>query len=266
MQVNQSMSYSLRSKFGDLSLARGTYVIGRSRAAHLVIDDARVSRKHASVSADENGLTVRDLGSHNGVHVNGRRVSEANLKVGDRILIGEHDIEVVAVSAAPKVTGFAPTVALAAAPAAEEDGAWVTRRADALEMMASAAETALKGGRTAVAERMLQGPLKGGLKRAQLGEAIPADRAARMATLALGLASALKKPEWVHYVLELYTGLKSSCGETVAQALQATIVEVPSLSKPTVRGYLTVLRALPPEPATRSLIMKLEEIERSAKA
>ena len=64
-------------------------VLGRSREADIVLDDANVSRKHAEVRPSGGSWTVRDLGSTNGVKVNGRRIDGAqSLKPGDVIEIG----------------------------------------------------------------------------------------------------------------------------------------------------------------------------------
>jgi pSer/pThr/pTyr-binding forkhead associated (FHA) protein len=62
--------------------------IGRSRECDVVIDDANVSRKHAEVRRTIEGWAVVDLGSTNGVKVNGRRVHEAVLSPGDKIALG----------------------------------------------------------------------------------------------------------------------------------------------------------------------------------
>jgi pSer/pThr/pTyr-binding forkhead associated (FHA) protein len=53
-----------------------------------VIDDPNVSRRHAEVRRDGDGWVVSDLGSTNGVKVNGRRVEEAPLAEGDEITLG----------------------------------------------------------------------------------------------------------------------------------------------------------------------------------
>jgi Protein of unknown function (DUF3662)/FHA domain len=63
--------------------------IGRSREADIVLDDANVSRKHAEVRPSGGSWIVRDLGSTNGVKVNGRRIQgPQSLKVGDVIELG----------------------------------------------------------------------------------------------------------------------------------------------------------------------------------
>jgi predicted component of type VI protein secretion system len=68
-------------------------VIGRSRECDVVLADANVSRRHAEIRPSAAGWTVADLGSTNGVLVNGHRVSGAEvLRPGDRIALGTADI------------------------------------------------------------------------------------------------------------------------------------------------------------------------------
>ena len=69
-------------------LAATGAVIGRSRDCDVVLADSNVSRRHARIAFGE-GWTIEDLGSTNGVHVNGRRVTGAEpLAPGDRLDIG----------------------------------------------------------------------------------------------------------------------------------------------------------------------------------
>jgi hypothetical protein len=64
-------------------------VIGRSREADVVIDDPNVSRRHAEVRPSGGSWIVRDLGSTNGVKVNGRRIQgPQSLKPGDELVLG----------------------------------------------------------------------------------------------------------------------------------------------------------------------------------
>ena len=66
--------------------------IGRSLAADLRFDDATVSRRHALVVSQAEGVRVLDDRSLNGVYVNGERVEWAGLTDGDEITIGRHAI------------------------------------------------------------------------------------------------------------------------------------------------------------------------------
>ncbi len=64
-------------------------MLGRSRECDVTVDDANVSRKHAEVRPSGGKWIVRDLGSTNGIKVNGRRVEGAqSLKPGDVIEMG----------------------------------------------------------------------------------------------------------------------------------------------------------------------------------
>lgn len=64
-------------------------VIGRSRDCDIVLEDAGVSRRHAEIRPSGQGWAVQDLGSTNGVLVNGRALQGiAELTAGDRIEIG----------------------------------------------------------------------------------------------------------------------------------------------------------------------------------
>jgi Protein of unknown function (DUF3662)/FHA domain len=67
-------------------------VIGRSRECDVVLSDPNVSRRHAELRRDENGWHAVDLGSTNGVKVNGRRVDQVVLRDGDRITVGVSDL------------------------------------------------------------------------------------------------------------------------------------------------------------------------------
>jgi pSer/pThr/pTyr-binding forkhead associated (FHA) protein len=66
--------------------------IGRSLAADVRFDDATVSRRHALVVSQAEGVRVLDDRSLNGVYVNGERVEWAGLNDCDEITIGRHAI------------------------------------------------------------------------------------------------------------------------------------------------------------------------------
>lgn len=72
--------------------------IGRGADNDLVLDDPRVSRRHARIQAREGRLVVTDLASANGVWLGGKRVTEAVLGPGDRVELGGAFLEVGGVS------------------------------------------------------------------------------------------------------------------------------------------------------------------------
>ena len=66
--------------------------IGRSLSADLRFEDPTVSRRHAVLVAEADGVRVLDDRSLNGVFVNGKRVEWSPLADGDEITIGRHAI------------------------------------------------------------------------------------------------------------------------------------------------------------------------------
>lgn len=78
-------------------------VIGRDPEADLVLDDDRVSRRHAAlVTDDSTGLLLRDLTSTNGTWLDGRRIDGAtSVSAGARIRIGTTWLAIVEQEAAP---------------------------------------------------------------------------------------------------------------------------------------------------------------------
>jgi hypothetical protein len=71
----------------------GGATIGRSRDCDIVLEDSGISRRHAEVRPAADGWTVEDLGSTNGVLVNGHKLTGAQpLSAGDRVELGSTEI------------------------------------------------------------------------------------------------------------------------------------------------------------------------------
>jgi hypothetical protein len=69
-------------------------VLGRSRECDVRIPDANVSRRHCEIAQEgASSWSVRDLGSTNGTELNGHKISGASLADGDRITIGDTDVD-----------------------------------------------------------------------------------------------------------------------------------------------------------------------------
>jgi pSer/pThr/pTyr-binding forkhead associated (FHA) protein len=73
-------------------LDSGRAVIGRSKDCDIQLADPNVSRKHAEVRQEGAAYWVVDLGSTNGMEVNGRRQKRAKLRQGDRITLGSTEL------------------------------------------------------------------------------------------------------------------------------------------------------------------------------
>jgi adenylate cyclase len=70
----------------------GEVVIGRSPECQVVLKDFGISRNHAKLIVDDDGVRIQDLKSKNGTQVNGVPIVEAKLSDGDRILLGKFQI------------------------------------------------------------------------------------------------------------------------------------------------------------------------------
>ncbi len=70
-------------------LQKPIIVIGRSRECDIRLDDSSASRKHAEIRRENGRYFLVDLGSTNGVTLNGQRVTRAQLSLNDQIVIGE---------------------------------------------------------------------------------------------------------------------------------------------------------------------------------
>ena len=80
------------------ALTREWTRIGRSLAADIRFDDPTVSRRHALIVRQPDGLRVLDDRSLNGVFVNGERVDGKSLEDGDEIVVGRFRLTYLAVS------------------------------------------------------------------------------------------------------------------------------------------------------------------------
>jgi predicted component of type VI protein secretion system len=65
-------------------------LIGRHAECDIQIDSRKISRRHCCIAQVNDYLVVRDLGSTNGVRINGVRVLEGRLNAGDELAIGGH--------------------------------------------------------------------------------------------------------------------------------------------------------------------------------
>ena len=98
------LAYEESGRYVVVAISREWTRIGRSLAADVRFDDATVSRRHALVVNQAEGVRVLDDRSLNGISVNGRRVEWSPLTDGDEITVGRHTLFYLdTVSVAPPV-------------------------------------------------------------------------------------------------------------------------------------------------------------------
>lgn len=72
-----------------ISLQRPVLLVGRHPECDVRIDVPEVSRRHCCLAMAYDRVMIRDLGSRNGVRVNGRVVEESILRPGDEVAIAQ---------------------------------------------------------------------------------------------------------------------------------------------------------------------------------
>jgi hypothetical protein len=75
-----------------VALDRDVTTIGSVDGNTVLLTDTGVSRKHVGIRRVDGGYELADLGSTNGVYVNGERVARRRLAVGDVIRVGTTEI------------------------------------------------------------------------------------------------------------------------------------------------------------------------------
>src|SRR2546425_8282716 len=96
----------------SIMLDKPILLIGRHPECDIQIDSRKISRRHCCIAQVANYLVIRDLGSTNGIRINGNRVSEGKLEPGDEVTIGNNRYQVtwdsIALGAAPPKAAAAP--------------------------------------------------------------------------------------------------------------------------------------------------------------
>jgi len=274
MRQRARVAYGLRYRGRDLPLLKQEIVIGRSASCDLVLDGELVSRRHAAIRLGEERAVVRDLGSRNGVLVNGKPIdAESPLGLGDRVSIGEEVLEVVEQPVPPKrerVTAqnlrARETVSFEAVRDADEEvQSERTRRADAFALLGSVVDKALALGRGEEAERLLSGHLARVLDESCAGRF---DRgvAPVAAAYAIKLAAATGKPAWADYAVRLYRAIGDPLPLPVVDEMYRLLRRVRGVDRALLREYLAVLRgrAASMSAADRFSLQRIEGLERLA--
>ena len=274
----------------DLELAEGEFAIGRNATCQLSLDDPLVSRRHAvfHIAADE--ITLEDLGSRNGVLLNGQKI-EGRVKVrpGDKVLIGSQELAVIQLpeqSVAPYAsapTGMMPRVTLnrmtpqtfdpdqsvtkvSYSTDASLDDLTSVRKLDRFRLLGSVAEKAFAMGRVEEAERVLAASLAEVMESSRGGKVVLLPLAEQAARFAAKLATVTGKGAWVDYAVEIYATLDRPAPAVVIDELYAAFRKVSSADIPRLKAYVGGLRAQLPEfgPADRFLFQRIEGLERLA--
>jgi hypothetical protein len=98
-EPGEYLAYEDGGELKTVALMREWTRIGRSLAADVRFDDPTVSRRHALVVRQADGVRVLDDRSLNGVFVNGSRIEWKVLEDGDEILVGRYRLRFLSIPA-----------------------------------------------------------------------------------------------------------------------------------------------------------------------
>jgi pSer/pThr/pTyr-binding forkhead associated (FHA) protein len=276
---SEALVYWIDFRGQRLELRPGALVIGRSTGCQLVLDDALVSRRHAQVVMSERDVRIEDLGSANGVYVNGDRLTQSRaLSPGDRIVVGQQELVFRAGSRKNEVheRGRLTAVTLSGLDSDKMLGreglvpgdleSEATQQSDALQLLGGVADKVLAFGRGEDAERILGVLLRNVLARAQANGRLEPALADKAAEYAIKIAAVTGNGKWVDYAIELFMPLGRPLPAVAIDQLYTVLRSVSSISLAGLRGYCAKLRLVQDQlgPNERFLTQRIEGLERLA--
>jgi pSer/pThr/pTyr-binding forkhead associated (FHA) protein len=271
------MAARLRYLRHDIALPEGTFVIGRSPDCQLTLNDTLVSRRHAAFHVRAGAAEIEDLGSQNGVYLNGVRINGVEpLHDGDQIRIGAQDIAFQdAADSQPRPSSRRETASTKADIRLDEPdeppeptvvlGKGPTSRPSGFAIIGGVADKALALGRAGEAERILQRALADAFLGAHRGDLRP-EVAEQAAGYALRLAAATGTGSWIDYVIRMYTTLQALLPARLVDELYAVARKVEHVDKPALAAYTAKLREKSDGfgPADLFVLQRIEGFERWA--
>jgi pSer/pThr/pTyr-binding forkhead associated (FHA) protein len=267
-------SFALREGSVEYKLGLDRVLIGRGSGVDIVLTGPLVSRRHAELRETEDGLIVTDLGSRNGVFINGQQISHPSLLLnGDSLGIGDNTFLLVegldpalrtetlsdlrAVRDSSRVPGSMYT---------SDEVSVATRRADALQMLGSVVDKALALGRGREAEHIIGTHLVAALSDATAGRGVTPEVARSAAQYAVKLATATGKAAWLDFAFRLYNALGETIPLPIVDEMYTVLHRVRGLDRELLRSYSDFLRARGEQLSApeRFVLQRLEGLDRLA--
>jgi predicted component of type VI protein secretion system len=268
------MPFRLRHLQHNFELGQGEFVIGRSAECQLALDDPLVSRKHAVLVVGADSVLIKDLGSRNGVVVNGTKIDTSRILLdGDRVMIGSQEMTLVSWQRDPTymarrrtgsqtLSSIVPSHLQPGVDSSKES----SRRVDSFPLLSTLADKALALGRPEDAERILASLLSEILKRVESDDSFAPETVDQAAQYGVRLAAGTGKGSWVDYVVALYTAVRRPCPAPLVDELHSVLRRTSIVDLDALRTYVDLLRDQSSAfgPADRFLLQRIEGLERLA--
>lgn len=241
-------------------------IIGRSKECDIVLRGENISRRHARIWVEAGNAYVEDLGSTNGVIVDGKKADGATrVSNGGHVTVGRFTLEVAIDLELEKsrTRPLAQTVRRQPIDIRKlDDGHEQTQKDDTLELMGSVARKQLAIGKVGQAEDTLRDLLKG-VQMSAASTGLPRKTWKTATELALDLAKASKKGKWLNYVFEISKHDPHALPvDFVAQAMDL-LDDIDALELNQLRTYIAAMNRRGGD-LNPKLMLKLHELERRA--
>jgi len=243
------VKHVLRYKHHDIELSEGKFVIGRAASCQLSLDDPLVSRHHAQLTVEGDLVTVEDLGSRNGVKVNGELIgSRYTVQDKDQLLIGGQELKYLARRENMGDTLIQPA----------------TQRVPTFGLLGILADKAFALGRADEAERLLTELLEQVLGDLEGGREVKPELFDRSTEYAMKLAAATSSARWIEYIFRAFAAVRRPCPAGIVDELYSLVRRVERINLGALRTYIEVLRDSTASlgPAERFLVSRIEGLER----
>jgi pSer/pThr/pTyr-binding forkhead associated (FHA) protein len=242
--------FQLRWADQDIEV-NASVLIGREDGCQVLLDDPLVSRRHAKIVISDGKLWIEDLGSRNGVTLNGSRIGDRQrLFGGDVLRIGKQEIVVIA------------PVAGRSLPPAEPSHP--TKRFDALGVVGQLAEKALGLGRPDEAERLMTPVLDQVLRDCLSGQSPNPELLSKSTTMVLRLLAATGHGAWIDWLVQMYAAMRRPWTAETVDHLYESGRSSAGYDRQRMRDYCDLLRRIQGDlgPAERFQVGRIEGLER----
>ncbi len=243
------MKHVLRYKQHDIELSEGKFVIGRAASCQLSLDDPLVSRHHAQLTVEAEQVTVEDLGSRNGVKVNGELIKgQYAVQDKDQIVIGGQELKYLARKENMGDTLIQPA----------------TQRVPTFGLLGILADKAFALGKPDEAERLLSELLEQVIGDLEAGREVKSELFDRSTEYAMKLAAATGSGRWVEYIFRAFAAMRRPCPAGIVDELYSLVRRIERVNLGALRTYIEVLRESSGTlgPAERFLVSRIEGLER----